>query len=114
MLSIATALGRTGLQDWLIQRVTAVILALYGLLLFAFWILQPNLNFINWQILFGDGYMRFFSIVALLSVLAHAWVGLWIVSTDYIKNMPARLLFQISVYLLLLFYFICGIQILWG
>lgn len=108
MLSIATALDRTGFQDWLIQRVSGFILAAYALFLLGFWILQPEIDYMNWQILFNYGYMRFFSMVVLLSILAHAWIGLWIVSTDYLKNVFVRLAFQLIVYLLLLFYFICA------
>lgn len=114
MLRIATALGRSGLQDWLIQRVSAVILGSYTLFLFAFWLSQSHISHFEWQNLFSLRSVQFFTLLAILSLIAHAWIGIWTVTTDYLKITWIRLSVQIITYICLLFYFIWGVQILWG
>jgi succinate dehydrogenase / fumarate reductase membrane anchor subunit len=65
--------------------------------------------------------VRVFSLAALLSIAAHAWIGLWSVSTDYLtermmgsKANILRLMFQAVVAMALFTYVVWGIQILWG
>lgn len=113
MVTIATNLGRSGLQDWIIQRISAIILSLYAIFIFAFWLLQANAGYYAWQELFHNNFMRFFTFLTLLSLVAHAWIGIWIITTDYLKITWLRLTTQILVYILLVFYVVWGIQILW-
>ena len=42
MVASVTNLGRSGLYDWVVQRLTAVILALYTLFLLGFVIASPG------------------------------------------------------------------------
>jgi len=114
MVGNVTSLTNNGLRDWLIQRVTALVLAAYTIFLCAFFILHPDLDFKTWHSLFDSIFMRTFSLLAMLSVLLHAWIGLWTISTDYLKCVYARLSFQIIIFLALLSFFIWGIEILWG
>ncbi len=114
MVITATSLGRTGLQDWLIQRVTAMVLAVYSAYLVFYLILHPNLSYSAWHILFSTSGMRYASLLALVSLIAHAWIGFWTVSTDYLKPAFVRLPIQVAVILLLLGNLVWGIQILWG
>lgn len=107
-------LNTRGLRDWIVQRITAVILGVYtiGLLIYL-WSHQP-LNFAEWYNFHQHLGIKVFTLLALLCLLGHAWIGLWTVFTDYIKNLPLRFLLQVLVLLLLLWYVIWGIQILWG
>jgi succinate dehydrogenase / fumarate reductase membrane anchor subunit len=97
MVTTVTNLGRSGLSDWLVQRVTAVV--------------------------------RVFSLAALLSIVMHAWIGLWCVATDYLtgyvlnlklgpffgaKANILRLSFLAASAIVLFTYVVWGIQILWG
>jgi succinate dehydrogenase / fumarate reductase membrane anchor subunit len=52
--------------------------------------------------------------MALLSFGAHAWIGLWTISTDYIKAMVFRFIFQALSGLVMFVYVVWGVQILWG
>lgn len=113
MLNLTTALGRNGLQDWLLQRVTAVILALYSLLLIGFWFSVGN-DIFAWIKFFNGFFIRYATLAALIAFMVHAWIGIWIVATDYIKKSWLRILLFLFVYLILLFYAIWAIQILWG
>ncbi len=110
----ATSLGRSGLQDWIIQRISAVVLAVYSLYIFYFLLTIPSFSFQLWQALFQNEFFRVMSLLALVSLLLHAWIGLWTVSTDYIKPPAIRFLFQSLLILFCLSCLIWGVQILWG
>ncbi len=114
MVTVATSFGRSGLHDWVVQRISAVILATYTSYLFYILIFSTELSEAMWKALFADELFRVFSILALLSLVAHAWIGLWTVSTDYIKPLAIRFLFQAFVILFCLSNLIWGVQILWG
>jgi succinate dehydrogenase / fumarate reductase, membrane anchor subunit len=114
MVTNITNFGRSGLSDWLMQRITAVILLAYTLFMVGFFLLNPNLDYATWSALFQCTLMRIFSLLALLSLAAHAWIGLWTVSTDYMKATGVRLVFQAVVALGLFAYVVWGVQVLWG
>lgn len=113
MVSSVTNLGRSGVYDWLIQRVTAYVLALYTIFLLGF-ALTTDVSYDSWSALFGQTWFRIFSLLALLSLGAHAWVGLWTVTTDYIKATLPRFLVQAACGLAMFVYVAWGVQILWG
>jgi len=52
--------------------------------------------------------------MALLSLGAHCWIGLWSVSTDYIKPFGFRFVFQMVIGVLMFVYTVWGVQLLWG
>jgi succinate dehydrogenase / fumarate reductase, membrane anchor subunit len=103
-----------GLRDWMIQRVSAVILAAYFLFLLGFILANPEMEFETWSYLFQGTGMRLFSFLALFSLVWHTWIGIWTVLTDYIKCQYLQLFLQIGVFILLLLCLAWGIQIFWG
>ncbi len=121
MVTTVTNLGRNGLYDWLMQRVSAVILAAYTIFIIAFLLLTPDLTYEVWAGLFSRFWMKVFSLLALLSIAVHGWIGLWTVVTDYLTDRmigsPALFLrlLVLGVYALVtVFYVIWGIEMLWG
>ena len=121
MVTTVTNLGRNGVADWIIQRFSAVILAAYTLFIAFFIISQPELDFSTWHTLFSQLWMRIFSLLALLSIAAHGWIGLWGIVTDYLTSrmLGAKGLFLrmlvLSVYAVITAaYLVWGFQILWG
>lgn len=114
MVTNVTNLGRTGLSDWLIQRVSAVVLALYTLFLVGYLLFSPNLDYATWSGLFAQTWMRIFSLLAFISLAGHAWVGLWTVTTDYIKPTGIRIAAQSVIILAIFVFLVWGIQVLWG
>jgi succinate dehydrogenase / fumarate reductase membrane anchor subunit len=114
MVSNVTSLTNNGLRDWLIQRVSAVVLAVYFIFLFVYLCLHPQLTYVEWENLFANPVMKTGTLLALLSLLVHAWIGIWTVTTDYLKSMPLRITIQMLVLLGLLGLFFWGILILWG
>jgi succinate dehydrogenase / fumarate reductase membrane anchor subunit len=102
-----------GLRDWLIQRVTAVVMALYTLFLIGFFITQP-LTFASWQGLFHNLPMRLASLLFFFSLFAHAWVGMRDIFMDYVHPTVIRLALHVAVILALIAYAAWAVQILWS
>ncbi len=107
----ASSFGRTGVQDWLVQRLSAVVLLAYTLFLVIFFLRHPQLSYMEWRELFATSAMRLFSVLALLALASHAWIGLWAVTTDYLttrllgsRATLLRLLAQCAVLLLIFGY----------
>ena len=128
MVTSVTNLGRSGLSDWLVQRITAVILLAYTIFIVVV-LFACDLDYAGWTALFGQTWVKVFSLAAVLSIAMHAWIGLWCVSTDYLvpyvltlKLGPAigakanllRWAFQAASAIVLFTYAVWGIQILWG
>jgi succinate dehydrogenase / fumarate reductase membrane anchor subunit len=121
MVKNVTSFGRSGLSDWGVQRVSAVILGVYFVGLLSYMLLTPELGFAEWKSLFSATWMRIASLAALLALCAHAWIGMWTVATDYLtvallgpKGSVIRFLFQAVCVLLIFVYLVWGVQILWG
>ena len=119
MVTAVTSLGRSGLYDWLMQRVTAVILLAY--FLYVGCILLGGVDYAAWSDLYAQTWMRVFSLLALLSLGVHAWVGLWAVFTDYLTERlmgtsgnVLRFAALVLCALIMFTYVVWGIQILWG
>lgn len=121
MVTSATALTRTGLSDWLVQRVSAVIILLYVFCHAAIFINNPHMDYAQWHALFADPVMRVFSLITLAALCAHAWIGMWTVATDYLTTRMlgssgtfVRFLFLVICIGVTVVYFIWGIMILWS
>lgn len=119
MVTAITSMGRSGLSDWLMQRVTAVILLAYFLLVG--WVLIGGVDYASWKDLYSQTWMRVFSLMALLSLGTHAWIGLWSVFSDYLTERlmgttgnVLRFLVQVVCAIIMFTYVVWGIQILWG
>ena len=121
MVTAVTNFGRSGLSDWLVQRVGGVILLAWFAYLGAVVLGNPDLSYGEWKAVFEPTWMRIFSVAALLSMAAHAWIGLWCTLTDYITTRmmgaSANLLRGVLVILCiaaLFTYVVWGIEIIWG
>jgi succinate dehydrogenase / fumarate reductase membrane anchor subunit len=119
MVTSVTSMGRSGLYDWLMQRVSAVILLAYFLYIGC--VLVSGVDYGTWKELHSQTWMRIFSLLALLSLAMHAWVGLWAVFTDYLTERMMGTLgnvlrfgAQVVSAIIMFTYVVWGIQILWG
>lgn len=113
-LTNVTSLTSNGLRDWLIQRVTSLVMLFYIVFLVGFFLAHSSLNYEQWHELFSHRAMRLFSTLFLLSLLMHAWIGMWTIITDYIKPFALRLVVQILIMIGLFLCFIWGLAIFWG
>lgn len=103
-----------GLRDWLLQRITAVLMTLYLLSIGGYLLMQPNLNYGSWTALFSSQIVRTFTLMFLLSLFYHAWVGIRDIVMDYVNSAAVRLVVHVLVILVLLLYAIWSVEILWG
>jgi succinate dehydrogenase / fumarate reductase, membrane anchor subunit len=103
-----------GLRDWLAQRVTAIVITVYTILLLAMLLWYGRMDYGGWQGMFRSGAFRAITFVFALAVFYHAWVGMRNILMDYIKPTGVRLTLQVIVICVLLGYVGWTIQILWG
>ncbi|MCX7184022.1 MAG: succinate dehydrogenase, hydrophobic membrane anchor protein [Nitrosospira sp.] len=103
-----------GLRDWLVQRVTAVVMAVYFLLLAAVLLTSPPHDHAAWKALFSEQWLRIASFLFFVSLCWHAWIGMRNILMDYVHATGARLMLQILVILSLLFYAVWSADILWS
>lgn len=119
MVTQVYSLSRSGLSDFVVQRVTAVILAAYTLCLIGFFL--GDVDHARLTAFFYSMPMQIFSTLALLSTIAHAWIGMWTIGTDYLR--PAhvggsatavRFAYLLGCVLTLFVYFVWALRIIWG
>ena len=113
MVANAATLGRSGVHDYIIIRVAGINLALYAIFLLGFF-LTNDVTYLTWKSLFSNLGMQVFTIITLLSLLAHAWIGLWQVLTDYVKPVGLRFILQLVLNAIAFSYVVAGIVILLG
>jgi succinate dehydrogenase / fumarate reductase, membrane anchor subunit len=106
--------NQRGFWDWIIQRVTAILIGAYAIFLMGYFIMYQPIYFAQWHGLYNHILMKCITFIVILSVLWHAWIGLWTVLTDYVKNKALRLLLEIIIFILLAGYFAFAIETLWG
>ena len=116
-----TNFGRNGVSDWLVQRATAVICAAYAIVLVGYLVLTPEVTYQQWKDLFSHTGMQIFTLITLLAICAHAWIGMWTTGTDYLRVHTmgegadrVRFIYQIICILVLFVYLTWGFKILWG
>jgi succinate dehydrogenase / fumarate reductase membrane anchor subunit len=104
-----------GLRDWLAQRVTAIIMALYTLLLIGLLLATPpTIDYAVWRMLFTPQWMKLATLLCLLCVYLHAWVGVRNIFMDYVKHGGLRLALYALVIAALFVYAGWSVQILWS
>ncbi|MBP2170379.1 succinate dehydrogenase membrane anchor subunit [Erwiniaceae bacterium BAC15a-03b] len=114
MVSNASALGRNGIHDWLLLRAAAMVITLYVLYILGFLVVSDTLTYDIWRGFFASSFTKVFTLLTLLSILVHGWIGMWQVLTDYVKPVGLRLMLQLVVVLALLVYAFYGTVVVWG
>jgi succinate dehydrogenase / fumarate reductase membrane anchor subunit len=102
-----------GLRDWLAQRITAVIMAVYSVIALVVLLSGVPLTYAVWKDLFAQGWMRVATLLFMASLAWHAWVGVRDILMDYIKPAGLRLTLEVITLLVIAAYVGWTIQILW-
>jgi succinate dehydrogenase / fumarate reductase membrane anchor subunit len=120
-MALRSILQSSGVLDWVVQRVSAVILGVYSIFLLGVLLIHPQIDFSAWQAIFGNPIMKVVSSAALVSLCAHSWIGMWTVTTDYLTPIqlgiyasPVQRFAQGIILTMIAGYFFWGIFILWG
>lgn len=103
-----------GLSDWLAQRISAVVMALYSVALASYLLLQDHVDYDVWIGLYSSQWIRTFTLLFLLALFYHVWIGIRDIVMDYVKPASVRLVIHTLVILALIVYSIWSVQILWG
>ena len=102
-----------GLKDWLAQRITAVVMAVYTVVLLVSLMFLPELNYGTWAGLFASPWMKVLTLLALAALMWHAWIGVRDIFMDYIKPTGVRLFLQVASIVALAGYAWWAVIILW-
>jgi len=103
-----------GLGDWLLQRLTAVVMVLYTVFMVALLVMHSPATYADWHRLLTHNVVRIATMLFFVALLYHAWVGMRDILMDYIHATGLRLTLQFCVALVLLIYLIWAASILWG
>lgn len=103
-----------GLRDWLAQRVTAVLMALFTLLVLAQVILTKGaIGYEQWAGIFAPQWMKALTFAVIVAMLYHVWVGVRDIWMDYIKPVALRLSLQVFTIVWLVACAGWSIEVLW-
>lgn len=114
MVKSVLGVNHQGFTEWLIQRMTAIVMAVFSVIMFGFFATHTDLAFYEWHGLFAQWWMKIITLLFMLSVLYHAWIGMWTVFTDYVKPFWVRLILDVVMFLALISFFLATLLILWG
>ena len=102
-----------GVRDWLVQRATAVLMALFTIVLVAQCLTSGEMSYQKWGGIFSHQWMKVLTFVMIGSILWHAWVGVRDVLMDYVKAFAARIVLQVAAIVWLVGCAGWALQVLW-
>ena len=103
-----------GTRDWLAQRITAALMAVFTIAVLAQVIFSRGpLGYERWAGIYASQPMKMLTFATIVGLLYHVWVGMRDVLMDYIKPVGVRLVLQILVLVWLLGCAGWAIQVLW-
>ena len=110
----STTGAHTGTGTWLLQRASAVVLALAlpGLALYV--LVALPLDFNGWQALFAPLWLRVLMLLTAAALALHAWVGMRDIFMDYVRSTGLRLTLLLAVIIVLAGSVVWLVAILWS
>jgi succinate dehydrogenase / fumarate reductase membrane anchor subunit len=102
-----------GLGSWLAQRITAVIMAVYSVIVLVMFLTGRPVSYGVLKDLFTQGWMRVATLLFVVSFAWHAWVGVRDILMDYARPDGLRLGLQVVTILIIAGYIGWAVQILW-
>ena len=121
MVGIVSSFSRSGVTNWLVQRVSALVMTAYIVFITVYLLANPDISYAQWSELNSLLSMRLFSLLTMASIASHAWIGIWCVLTDYVterllgpKADIIRKVLQVCMIAVILIYLVWAIDILWG
>jgi len=103
-----------GMRDWLSQRVTAVLMALFTLLVLAQIVFSKGpVSYELWAGIFAAQWMKTLTFVVIAAMLFHVWVGMRNIFMDYVKPYAVRFVMHVFAITWLVASAGWAIQVLW-
>jgi succinate dehydrogenase / fumarate reductase membrane anchor subunit len=102
-----------GLRDWMSQRITAVLMALFTLIVLVQVMWPGEMGYERWAGIFSKQWMKVLTFVVIVSLAFHAWVGMRDIWMDYVKPVWVRLALQVLTIVWLAGCAGWAVQVLW-
>jgi succinate dehydrogenase / fumarate reductase, membrane anchor subunit len=102
-----------GLRDWMAQRITAVLMAVFTVVLLVQVLLPGPMGYNRWAGIFSHQAMKLLTLVVIIALAYHVWVGIRDVLMDYVRPLVARLVLQVGTIVWLLACTAWSVQVLW-
>lgn len=102
-----------GLRDWVMQRITAVLMLIYTVFLLAVIVCLPS-GYAEWQAFFAQTWVRLVTQVTFIALALHAWVGIRDLWMDYIKPLGLRLTLHVGTIVWLVGCLVYSVKVIWG
>jgi len=103
-----------GLREWLVQRVTAIVLLAYFLFLAVALVLEGRHDYQGWAAIFAPQPVKLLTELAFAALCYHAWIGVRDIWMDYVHHAGVRLFLLALTVLWLLYCLAWSVQILWS
>lgn len=103
-----------GLRDWLIQRITALVLAIFVVLVVFGMAVAGHLDYGAWSAIFAPVPMKLLTVLAFVALCYHAWIGVRDIWMDYVKPVAVRLALHVLTILWLVYCLFWSVEILWS
>jgi succinate dehydrogenase / fumarate reductase membrane anchor subunit len=102
-----------GVGAFLLQRLTAIILSAFSLFIVLRLLAGAASGYDAWAGMFVPVWMKIVTLVALVALFYHAWIGVRDIWMDYVKPTGIRVALQTLTVLWLVFCAVWSVQILW-
>lgn len=102
-----------GMRDWLAQRLTAIVMAVFTVVLLVAFLGAGQFSYEGWAGLFSQQWFKLLAFVTVLSLVYHAWIGVRDIWMDYVKCVALRLTLQALTIVWLVGCAGWAVQILW-
>jgi succinate dehydrogenase / fumarate reductase, membrane anchor subunit len=102
-----------GLRDWLAQRISALLMALFTVVLLVQVLMPGEMGYDKWAGIFAAQWMKFLTFSVIVALAWHAWVGVRDIWMDYVKPVGIRLALHVFTIVWLVGCAGWAIQVLW-
>ena len=103
-----------GLRDWLAQRITAALMAIFTLIVLARVVFTRGpISYESWAVIFSSQWMKALTFAVFLALAYHVWVGMRDIWMDYVKPAGIRLALHVFTIVWLLSCLGWAVQVLW-
>jgi succinate dehydrogenase / fumarate reductase membrane anchor subunit len=102
-----------GLRDWLSQRVTAALMALFTIVLLVQLLMPGPLGYERWSGIFAAQWMKVLTFFVIVALAYHVWVGMRDIWMDYVKPVGVKLVLQVFTIVWLVGCAGWAVQVLW-
>ena len=103
-----------GLRDWLAQRITGALFALFTLIVVAKVVFTSGpIGYEGWSGIFAAQWMKALTFAVFIAIAYHIWIGMRDIWMDYVKPVGIRLALHVFTIVWLVSCLGWAVQVLW-